>query len=164
MLYGDNNSSLTRANYEQQAGITNFIFSIRLSPHPAQGRCGATMWTGGCCGMSREGRWPMSMQMRGCGSMPSARTPSSPRSCRYCQLPAPSHTWLVLLWCAQGHSSHFTDPNGCPRSQMLCFPSSQTQNHVTFHSDFSLLGVFTTTVCSPDWRLCASGILKPVLV
>lgn len=68
-----------------------------------------------------------------------------------------THMWPLLPWCAQGHSSHFIDPNGCPRSQMLCFLSSQAQNYVMFYSDFSLLGGFTTTTHSSDWRLCKLG-------
>uniref|UniRef100_A0A8U7N1B0 Uncharacterized protein n=1 Tax=Corvus moneduloides TaxID=1196302 RepID=A0A8U7N1B0_CORMO len=45
---------------------------------------------------------------------------------------ARAHTWLLLLWRAQGHGRHFIDPDGCPRAQVLCFPSSQAQNHGIF--------------------------------
>lgn len=68
----------------RQVGIiASFILLIRFSPRLALAKCGATTWTGGCCGMSREGSWRTSTRTRGCGSTPSGRTLSSPRSCRY---------------------------------------------------------------------------------
>lgn len=139
----------------QEAGVVNGIVLTRFSPHPAQG---ATTWTGGCCGMSREGSWRTSTRTRGCGSTPSARTPSSPKRSRYCpaatSLPVP-HTAVTRALQGPGHKCQSV-------------PHSQAQDRVLPHSyrwrlqSLCLPGVFSarcihlTGGCGVSLNQCSS--------